>query len=275
MNKILLGIFVVAIIGLSFFFVRDKVLPLSQQTQSETASPQITNAEMLESAAGMQVETKDVTYFENVNGFYAKPSSAGNYPGVVMIHEWWGLNDHIKDMARQLASQGYHVLAVDLYDGKIAVTPQDARKYTTSLNKTRAVQNMKSAVSYLKSQGATKMASLGWCFGGGQSLQLALSGESLDATVIYYGTLETDTKKLSTIKQPVLGIFGDKDQSIPASSVKQFGTALTQNGTMNEIYLYPGVGHAFANPSGDNYAPTETKDAWEKTTSFLAKYLKS
>jgi carboxymethylenebutenolidase len=115
---------------------------------------------------------------------------------------------------------------------------------------------------------------LGWCFGGGQSLQLALNSEQnpLAATVIYYGNLVNDTNELSKIKWPVLGIFGDQDQSIPVKSVNAFEQALNKTGVTNEIYIYPGVGHAFANPS-DNYAPKEAADAWKKTLAFLNKYV--
>jgi carboxymethylenebutenolidase len=103
---------------------------------------------------------------------------------------------------------------------------------------------------------------------------LALNSEEhpLAATVIYYGNLVNGTESLSKIKWPVLGIFGDQDQSIPVDSVMQFEQALNEIGITNEIYIYPGVGHAFANPSGDNYAPKETADAWKKTLVFLEKY---
>jgi carboxymethylenebutenolidase len=104
---------------------------------------------------------------------------------------------------------------------------------------------------------------------------LALNSEDhpLSATVIYYGRLVTEPETLSKIHWPILGIFGDQDKSIPVESVKKFEEALNANGITNEIYIYKGVGHAFANPSGDNYAPKETQDAWEKTVSFLKKYL--
>jgi Dienelactone hydrolase and related enzymes len=137
---------------------------------------------------------------------------------------------------------------------------------------------MQFAVSYLSSLenvNASRIASLGWCFGGGQSLQLALNSEEhpLAATIIYYGNLVNNTEALSKIKWPVLGIFGDQDRSIPVNSVKQFGQALNEVGITNEIYIYPGVGHAFANPSNDNYAPKETDDAWKKTLAFLDEYV--
>jgi len=105
-------------------------------------------------------------------------------------------------------------------------------------------------------------------------LQLALSGETLDATVIYYGDLVTDESRLATMHWPVLGVFGDRDTAIPVAEAKKFHSTLDKLGIENEIYIYPGVGHAFANPTGANYAPNETKDAWEKTIAFLNNHLK-
>lgn len=245
-----------------------------EKTVSINNQNQMKNSQMLEKENGFEIFASEINYFENVKGFFAEPKEAGSYPGVVMIHEWWGLNDNVRDMARQLAAEGYMVLAVDLFEGNVAATPDEALSQINSLNQERAVENMNAAVSYLKERGATSLASLGWCFGGGQSLQLALAeGTALDATVIYYGNLVTDEAELAKIKWPVLGIFGAEDQSIPVDTVNAFDEALDRVGTENEIYIYPGVGHAFANPSGMGYAPEETKDAWEKTLAFLAKNL--
>lgn len=231
------------------------------------------NVEML-SKEGISVVGADVVYFNDVRGFYAYPEKEGKYPGVVMIHEWWGLNSNIKDMAKELAKEGYRVLAVDLF-GRVATTPDEARAQTTGLDQVKALENLKAAAKFLKQNGASKVASLGWCFGGKQSVELAISGEKLDATVVYYGSgLATTTDKLQAIKWPVLGIFGDQDQAIPIATVRAFETSLNTLGITNEIYIYPGVGHAFANPSGMNYAPEETKDAWAKTLAFLEKNLK-
>jgi carboxymethylenebutenolidase len=230
------------------------------------------NSQML-ADEGLVVIAQDITYGENAHGFYAAPEEADSYPGVVMIHEWWGLNQNIKDMASELAKQGYRVLAVDLFNA-VAATPEEARAQIDALNQTEATGKLRAAAAYLREQGSTKVASLGWCFGGGQSLQLALSGEPLDATVIYYGNLVTDESRLSAIGWPVLGIFGEIDQSIPTSTVEQFGSALTSLGVKNNINIYPGVGHAFANPSGANYASEATKDAWAKTLAFLDEHLK-
>ena len=195
-----------------------------------------------------------------------------------MIHEWWGLNDNIKEMAKQLSAEGYVVLAVDLFQGKVAKNSSEAGQFTGAVrsNPNEAIQNMKAAATFLKNLDNVNkelIASMGWCFGGGMSLQLALN-EKLAATIIYYGSLETNATKLEAIKWPVLGIFGSLDTSIPVDTVKKFEAALNEVGIENEIHIYEGVGHAFANPSGMNYAPNETKDAWKKTVEFLNRNLK-
>jgi carboxymethylenebutenolidase len=255
--------------------------------------PSATNATVLSgddvnSQSGLQ--NQSINYFDGSSGYlvYADTTNATStsgqqqqkLPAVVMIHEWWGLNDNIKDMANELASEGYVVLAADLYNGEVAADPNRARELVSSVreNPEQAISNLQSAVQYLASLSnvnSSRIASLGWCFGGGQSLQLALNSEQnpLAATVIYYGNLVNDTNELSKINWPVLGIFGDQDQSIPVESVNAFEQALNETGITNEIYIYPGVGHAFANPSGDNYAPKEMVDAWEKTLAFLKKYV--
>lgn len=260
------------IAGAVWLVMRDR--EAAQQANNNTNSDQ-TNSDILDVGSTVPVVTQNAEYTPTVTGFLAKPEQAGTYPGVVMIHEWWGLNQQIKDMAVQLAKQGYIVLAVDLYNGQVAGTPEQAMQYSGGVrdNQQAAITNLEQAVSYLKDQGASKVASLGWCFGGGQSLQLSLA-EPLDATVIYYGSLVTDRQQLANIKWPVLGVFGEDDTSIPISQVEQFATELDTLGVENIIYVYPGVGHAFANPSAQTYSAEATKDAWAKTVMFLDQHLK-
>lgn len=233
------------------------------------------NSELFQGSLGdLQVETKDVNYFEDYVGYLAEPAKDGKYPGLVIIHEWWGLNDNIKQTAENLASHGYVVLAVDLYGKPAATVADDARQLMSSYDQQKGVDNMSGAVQYLKENyGTDKVASIGWCFGGGQSLNLALYNE-MDATVIYYGSLVTDKEQLSSISWPVLGVFAGLDQGIPVESVNEFEEALDELGIPNEIHIYPNVNHAFANPSGQRYAPEETKDAWAKTLEFLSANLK-
>jgi carboxymethylenebutenolidase len=199
-----------------------------------------------------------------------------------MIHEFWGINDNIRSMARTLAKQaGYIVLAVDLFKGQSTKDPNKAMQLVESVraNPHEAISNLQAAVKYVSSlpfANSSKIASIGWCFGGGQSLQLALHSEQhpLAATVLYYGTpLITDKQQLSKIKWPVLGIFGDHDHADPLPLINSFKAALDNVGITNQILIYKGLGHAFANPSGTNYAPRQTDDSWQKTLIFLNKYL--
>ncbi|HEY9398676.1 MAG TPA: dienelactone hydrolase family protein [Nitrososphaeraceae archaeon] len=249
-----------------------------------------TNVSQLDTSADTgntaKLQNKTVEYFQDAQGYLVYPVSSNDtiskkLPAVVMIHEWWGLNENIKDMANLLAKQGFVVLAADLYKGEVANNQERAMELVQAARNNQNISNsnLQSAVKYLASLpnvDSTKISSLGWCFGGGQSLQLALNSQDhpLAATILYYGTpLVTDNASLTKIKWPVLGIFGDKDQGIPVEEVNQFRTSLDQSGITNEIHIYEGVGHAFANPSGDNYAPKETEDAWQKTLSFLKKYV--
>ena len=232
-------------------------------------------------------ENKTVTYFGgNTSGYlvYPNQNQSGEkvkLPAVVMIHENKGLNEYIKESANLLAKNGYVVLAVDLFNGEVVTNNQERSGELTGAireNPGIAIENMKAAVNYLRSLDnvdPSKIASLGWCFGGQQSLQLAINSKDdpLAATVIYYGRLTNDSQAISNITSPVLGIFGGKDQSISVDSVMQFQKALNDTGITNEIHVYPNVGHAFANPSNDNYAPTETADAWKKTLDFLNRNL--
>lgn len=228
------------------------------------------------SLGNYNVETLEVNYYEDTQGFLAKPTDDGEYPGIVMIHEWWGLNENIKEMAKKLASHGYVVLAVDLYNGEVATTSDEARGLITSFDADAGIENMNFAASYVQeNHNVEKLGSIGWCFGGGQSLNLAINNEDMDATVIYYGSLVTEQEALSSISWPVLGIFAGLDQGIPVENVNDFESALDELDISNEIHIYPEVNHAFANPSGERYAPEESKDAWQKTLEFLESNLMS
>lgn len=240
---------------------------------------------------GLEIK-KDVKYFDGASGYLVYPSTANTstttgatskkLPAVIMIHENRGINDNIRSMANTLAKQaGYVVLAVDLFKGVSTNDPSQAMQLVKSVrgNPQEAISNIQAAVKYVSSLpfvDSSKIASIGWCFGGGQSLQLALHSEQhpLVATILYYGTpLVTDKQVLSKIKWPVLGIFGDRDQAIPLQQINMFKAALDADGITNQVHIYKGLGHAFANPSGANYAPQQTADAWQKTLAFLKKYV--
>jgi len=212
------------------------------------------------------------------SGYLARPQGAsGPLPGIIVIHEWWGLNDNIRSMADQLAAEGYQALAIDLYDGQSGSTPDEAMALmSASRDKTAALtENVKQAFAYLEGDGQ-KVGTIGWCFGGGWSLGTAIALPSdIDATVIYYGPPVTDEESLAPLEMPILGFFGAKDGGIPVDSVRAFESALDALGKDAAIHIYDDADHAFANPSGRNYQEEPAKDSWTKTLAFFEQHLKS
>ena len=200
-------------------------------------------------------------------------------PAVIMIHEWWGLNDNVRAMADRLAAEGYIVLAVDLYSGQVAENPQAARLLMLSVveRAESAAQNIRQAYNFLSdTAGAPRIGSLGWCFGGGWSLNTAiLFPEDLDAAVVYYGQVTDDVNKLLPLNVPILGLFAEDDTGIPVATVHAFEAAMKRLRKNHEIQIYPNVGHAFANPTGANYNSAVAADAWERTLEFLGHNLAS
>ena len=215
-----------------------------------------------------------------IEGYLASPKNKNRpLPAIIVIHEWWGLNDNIKAMTRKIAAEGYTALAVDMYAGESAKTPEKARELVTEArnNSDRLKENLTLAYQYLENEeNAPKIASIGWCFGGSLSLKTALLfPDTLDAAVIYYGgDLETDPNVLKSLEMPILGIFGELDQRPSPETVKAFERALMSLNKQVEVYLYPNADHAFANPSGERYNPEAATDAWEKTKQFFSEYLR-
>lgn len=228
------------------------------------------------------LEERAVDYGDGLTGFFARPAAAGEdeaLPGLIVIHEWWGLNDNVRGMTRQLAAEGYAALAVDLYGGAVAESPDDARALMQAAMDApeRAEANLAAARDWLGSQGhaGPRVGVIGWCFGGHWSLRTALAlGERIDAAVVYYGRVPTDPAELAPLRAPLLGLFGEEDGGIPVETVRAFETALRDAGKEATIRIYPDAGHAFANPSGTRYEPAAAQDAWERTVAFLAEHLR-
>lgn len=218
---------------------------------------------------------------EPVSGWLAWPAgeSTADLPGLIVIHEWWGLNDNIKATAERLAGEGYVTLAVDLYRGSSAGNPKEAMGLMQSLNKEADLgrENLAGAYEYLTTvSGAGKVGSIGWCLGGRWSLQAALRlPETLDATVIYYGNVIDDREQLATLQMPVLGLFAGVDPIVPKDTVVAFRDTMKELGKQIDVHIYPDAKHAFSNPSGLAYDPEAADDAWQKTTAFLAAHLQS
>ena len=215
---------------------------------------------------------------ETVQGIIYTPQGKGPFPAIIAIHEWWGLNDWVKEQASKLSDQGYVVLAVDLYRGKVASTPDEAHELMRGVPEDRAARDLHAAFAYLQSQANVKknrIGAIGWCMGGGYALDVALQEPTLAADVINYGHLATDPEQLKKINAAILGIFGAQDRGIPVDDVKKFEQALKQLGKKVEIRIYPDAGHAFENPNNKaGYRPADAADAWKRTVEFLANALK-
>ncbi len=212
-----------------------------------------------------------------LHGYLAKPaSSAKKGPAIIVVHEWWGLNENIKAVADRYAGEGYTVLAVDLF-GKVATTPDTAMVlYQTAMKNIPAGEkNLGAAIAYLKAQGVTSIGSVGYCFGGHWSLRTGLVGGSdIKAVVMYYGAPITDPAQLTRLTAPVLGLYGGLDKGIPVDSVRAMEKSMKGAGRSVSINVYADANHAFANPSGQAYNAAAATDAWEKSLAFFKANLK-
>ncbi len=217
-----------------------------------------------------------------VRGYRVEPAemteSGTALPGLIVIQEWWGLNDNIRAMADRFAGEGYVVLAVDLYEGKVAATSDEALALMQQAlgDPARLTDNLRQAHGYLReTAGASKIGVVGWCFGGGWSLATALAlGDEIDAAVMYYGRTVDDRAELAKLQAPLLGLFGGADEGIPVAGVRAMEAALHELGKQAEIVIYDGADHAFANPSGERYQPDAATDSWRRTTEFFERHLR-
>lgn len=215
---------------------------------------------------------------ELVYGHFVFPADMVDpLPGLIVIHEWWGLNDGVRAMADRIAAEGYVVLAIDLFAGQSALDPAEARKLMLNVveNPGPAEENIRQAYEFLVDTAqAPRIGSLGWCFGGGWSLNTALLfPDDLDAAVIYYGAVTDNEERLLPLDVPILGLFGEDDRGITVESVRGFEEALENLGKNYEIEIFEDAGHAFANPSGNNYNAAIAEQAWQKTVDFLRLHL--
>lgn len=205
------------------------------------------------------------------------PDAKAPLPAVIVIHEWWGLNPHIKHWSDRLAADGYAALAIDLYGGQVATDRETALQLMKAADAAEAQAVLAAAHAFLASDprvSATKRGVIGWCFGGGWSLQHATNTAGVDAAVVYYGRLPADAKEIAGLDAPVLGIFGNADTGIPPAAVDAFETVMRDAGKSLQVYRYDDAPHAFANPSSGRYVPAAAEDAWSHTRAFLAQHLK-
>ncbi|HEX9448667.1 MAG TPA: dienelactone hydrolase family protein [Dongiaceae bacterium] len=190
-------------------------------------------------------------------------------PTVLLVHEWWGLNPQIRGVAAELSNLGFVTLAVDLYGGKVATDPDTARSLAGAVMPAEAIDTLSSWIDALRKRPDAngKLATIGWCFGGGWSLRASLA-RPVDATVIYYGDVTPSEDALKALQGPVLGHFGNLDKFITPDSVNTFEARLKHLGKKATIYRYD-ANHAFANPTGQNYQAADARLAWDRTVAFL------
>ena len=236
---------------------------------------------LLLATCALAADTKTVSYKsgdETVRAQLYAPSGKGPFPAIIVIHEWWGLNDWVKEQASKLADQGYVALGIDLYRDKVATTPEMAHEIMRGVPEDRAKRDLHAAFEYLSSQPNVKKArigAIGWCMGGGYSLDVALQEPTLAADVINYGHLATDPEALKKINAPILGLFGGQDHGITPNDVHKFEQTMKQLGKTIDIKIYDDAGHAFENPNNkDGFRPADAADAWRRTVDFLASNLK-
>jgi carboxymethylenebutenolidase len=219
-------------------------------------------------AAGLEDVTLTTQGGKTVKAALAAPAETPA-PAIVLVHEWWGLNDQIKAVAAEFARQGYLALAVDLYDGNVATTPEDARAFMQAVKADEASDTLASWVAWLRghAKAAGKVGTVGWCFGGGWSLGASIAAP-VDATVVYYGRVTHPPEQLEALKGPVLGHYATRDQWINKDMVGGFEAAMRALGKPFESHWYE-ADHAFANPTGARYDEEDAKLAWQRTLAFF------
>ena len=224
------------------------------------------------------IVSEEVSYYGDTKGYFVRPDDDGEYPGLILIHEWWGLNNNIRSLAEDFAALGYAALAVDLYDGEFATTPEEAGALAGAVREDvdEAFNNLNAAVVYLStadSVNADALASVGWCFGGGWAYEMARNDLGIDASVMYYGRFSAEDD-LSMMRADILGHFGEEDTSILIDDVKEFEAKLETHEGKHAVFIYPNAGHAFANKDNeDAYREDAAQLAWQRTQEFLTREL--
>lgn len=225
-------------------------------------------------AAGMQDVTLELKSGKPIKASVAFPNVTPA-PAILLIHEWWGLNDQIKAVAAEYAKAGYVAVAVDLYDQKVGATADEARSLMGKVKGEEATETLKIWTAWTRSHDKTtdKIGTIGWCFGGGWSLNASLASP-VDATIIYYGNVAKQADQLSALVGPVMGHFAKKDQWINKAMVDGFIEQMKAAGEPDPEVFWYDADHAFANPSSGRYDKADAQLAWKRSMGFFDKNLK-
>ena len=234
----------------------------------------LANPKLLHAAAGsLQNVTITTKSGQTVAAALALPDAV-KAPAVMLVHEWWGLNDQIKAVAAQFAAEGYLALAIDLYKGKVATAPADARGYMQAVARDAALETVAGWAEWLQghARSSGKIGTIGWCFGGGWSLAASLAAP-VDATIVYYGNVARSAEQLAALKGPVLGHFASRDKWINKDMVGKFEKQMDKAGKSYTTHWYE-ADHAFANPTQSRYDEADAKLSWSRSLAFFNQHLK-
>ena len=248
----------------------------------DTAAPPAVTDTSPPPAAPHAAGLTELVAYGDASGYLALPAGGAaaeaKKPALIVIQEWWGVDDWIKEQSVRFASRGYVALAPDLYRGRTAKSADEAHELMRGMPEDRAMADLEAAVDYLAARpdvDPSRIGVIGWCMGGGYALKLATVDRRLRATAVNYGSVITDTGAIARINSQILGSFGGADRGIPAADVKKFGAALTQYGKLADIKIYDGAGHAFMNPNNEQgYDAAAAQDAWRRIDGFFERLLR-
>jgi carboxymethylenebutenolidase len=231
--------------------------------------------------AASDVHIDSVSFRSNgdtANGYLARPQGSGPFRGVVVIQEWWGLDDHIKDLAERFAREGFVALAPDLYHGHLATEPDDARKLVMAMNMEIAVREIRGAMAYLTDRPEVEpkaIAVIGFCMGGRLALATAATGdERIGAVAAFYGGgVQPTPEFVRGINAPVLAVYGEEDRGIPPEQYNALAAEMDRQEKTFDMVVYPGAGHAFVNDTRPSYNANATADAWTRAVQWFTTHI--
>jgi len=209
-------------------------------------------------------------------GYLAKPQDAGPHPGVIVIQEWWGLDDHIKDVAERFAREGFVALAPDLYHGSFATEPDEARKLAMNMNREQAVKDLLGAVQHLQGMDEVqpkKFGCIGFCMGGSLTLALAAASPDIAAAAPFYAGMQPPADQLARINAEMFCAFGADDTGIPIENVRKFEGALASTNRTAVVKVYDGAPHSFFNDTRPSYRAEAADDAWNNALALFRRTL--
>jgi carboxymethylenebutenolidase len=245
----------------------------------EGTAPATMSATLPATANALEIQTSLVSFKGNgdASGYLAKPSAAGTYPAVVVIQEWWGVDDHIKNVTERFAKIGYVAIAPDLYRGKVAKEPSDAMRLINTVQKDQALLDIQGAADYLLAMDSVtpkKAGIIGFCFGGGLAMLMSYKGQNVGAVVSFYGAgVSPSDSDIAAVTAPVLGLYGDKDTNFTTDLINGWAAKFKAAGKINEMVIYKDAPHAFFNDTRDSYRKEAAEDAWKRTLAWFDKYL--